>query len=67
MRLRVYRTPNIDRIAKEGNRYRLNAEEDPEDFNYPRDPRFKALLGPRAEPWPLDSKVSEPIAPSQLT
>jgi arylsulfatase A-like enzyme len=30
-----------------GNLYHLNAEEDPEDFNYPRDPRFKQLFGPR--------------------
>jgi arylsulfatase len=30
-----------------GNLYHLNAEEDPEDFNYPRDPRFKERFGPR--------------------
>jgi arylsulfatase len=30
-----------------GNLYHLNAEEDPEDFNYPRDPRFKEMFGPR--------------------
>jgi arylsulfatase A-like enzyme len=30
-----------------GNLYHLNAEEDPEDFNYPRDPKFKELVGPR--------------------
>jgi arylsulfatase len=30
-----------------GNLYHLNAEEDPEDFNYPRDPRFKEIMGPR--------------------
>jgi arylsulfatase A-like enzyme len=30
-----------------GNLYHLNAEEDPEDFNYPRDPRFRQLFGPR--------------------
>jgi arylsulfatase A-like enzyme len=30
-----------------GNLYHLNAEEDPEDFNYPRDPKFKELFGPR--------------------
>ena len=30
-----------------GNLYHLNAEEDPEDFNYPRDPRFKQAFGPR--------------------
>lgn len=30
-----------------GNLYHLNAEEDPEDRNYPNDPRFKAMFGPR--------------------
>src|SRR5947208_1405940 len=30
-----------------GNLYHLNAEEDPEDFNYPRDPRFRQTFGPR--------------------
>src|SRR5262245_6489408 len=30
-----------------GNLYHLNAEEDPEDFNYPQDPRFRETLGPR--------------------
>jgi arylsulfatase len=30
-----------------GNLYHLNAEEDPEDFNYPRDPKFKEMFGPR--------------------
>ena len=30
-----------------GNLYHLNAEEDPEDFNYLRDPKFKELFGPR--------------------
>src|SRR5262245_7859194 len=30
-----------------GNLYHLNAEEDPEDFNYPRDPKFKETFGPR--------------------
>src|SRR5262245_24871460 len=30
-----------------GNLYHLNAEEDPEDFNYPQDPKFKAYMGPR--------------------
>jgi len=31
-----------------GNLYHLNAEEDPEDFNYPQDPKFKEMFGPRA-------------------
>lgn len=30
-----------------GNLYHLNAEEDPEDFNYPRDPKFKEMFGTR--------------------
>ena len=30
-----------------GNLYHLNAEEDPEDPDYPKDPRFKEMFGPR--------------------
>jgi arylsulfatase A-like enzyme len=30
-----------------GNLYHLNAEEEPENFNYPRDPRFRQMFGPR--------------------
>jgi arylsulfatase A-like enzyme len=30
-----------------GNLYHLNAEEEPENFNYPRDPKFRELFGPR--------------------
>jgi len=30
-----------------GNLYHLNAEEEPEDFNYPRDPKFREQFGPR--------------------
>jgi len=30
-----------------GNLYHLNAEEDPEDPDYPKDPRFKEQFGPR--------------------
>jgi len=30
-----------------GNLYHLNAEEDPESFTYPRDPRVREALGPR--------------------
>ncbi len=30
-----------------GNLYHLNAEEDPEDPDYPKDPRFRAKFGPR--------------------
>jgi arylsulfatase len=30
-----------------GNLYHLNAEEEPELFTYPRDPRYKEMMGPR--------------------
>jgi len=30
-----------------GNLYHLNAEEEPENFNYPRDPKYLQLFGPR--------------------
>ncbi len=30
-----------------GNLYHLNAEEEPEDFNYPQDPKFREQFGPR--------------------
>ncbi|WP_394019333.1 arylsulfatase [Xanthobacter pseudotagetidis] len=30
-----------------GNLYHLNAEEEPENFNYPRDPAFRKQFGPR--------------------
>ncbi|MFV0280681.1 MAG: arylsulfatase [Rhodoblastus sp.] len=30
-----------------GNLYHLNAEEEPENFNYPRDPEFRKKFGPR--------------------
>lgn len=30
-----------------GNLYHLNAEEEPEDVDYPKDPKFKELYGPR--------------------
>ena len=30
-----------------GNLYHLNAEEDPEQDNYPKDPRFREMMGPR--------------------
>ena len=39
-----------------GNLYHLNAEEDPEAFTYPRDPKFRELLGPRGvlHTWATD-------------
>ena len=30
-----------------GNLYHLNAEQEPEDPDYPKDPKFKAMFGPR--------------------
>ncbi len=39
-----------------GNLYHLNAEEEPENVDYPKDPAFKAKYGPRGV---LDCKVSE--------
>jgi arylsulfatase A-like enzyme len=43
-----------------GNLYHLNAEEEPEGFNYPRDPKFKELLGPRGvlHTWATDTDDS---------
>src|ERR1035437_455828 len=39
-----------------GNRYHLNAEEDPETYSYPKDPAFKANFGPRGvlHSWATD-------------
>ncbi|KRA84113.1 arylsulfatase [Altererythrobacter sp. Root672] len=41
-----------------GNLYHLNAEEEPEMDNYPKDPRFKAKLGPRGviHSWATDKE-----------
>jgi arylsulfatase A-like enzyme len=39
-----------------GNLYHLNAEEEPEDFNYPRDPTFREKFGPRGV---LKTKASD--------
>jgi arylsulfatase A-like enzyme len=39
-----------------GNLYHLNAEEDPEDPDYPKDPAFKAKFGPRGV---IKSKASD--------
>jgi arylsulfatase A-like enzyme len=35
-----------------GNLYHLNAEEEPEDRNYPRDPEFRKRFGPRGSSSP---------------
>jgi arylsulfatase A-like enzyme len=45
-----------------GNLYHLNAEEDPEDFNYPRDPKFRELFGPRGV---LRCKASDTDDPTE--
>jgi arylsulfatase len=39
-----------------GNLYHLNAEEDPEQYNYPKDPRFRENFGPRGviHSWATD-------------
>ncbi len=47
-----------------GNLYHLNAEEDPEDEDYPKDPKFKARFGPRGvlrcKATDKDDKTDEP-------
>jgi arylsulfatase len=45
-----------------GNLYHLNAEEEPEHRNYPKDPAFRAKYGPRGV---LDSKSSETDDPTE--
>ena len=39
-----------------GNLYHLNAEEEPENVDYPKDPKFKAMFGPRGV---LDCKATD--------
>src|SRR6516165_1824543 len=47
-----------------GNLYHLNAEEEPEMYNYPKDPKFKEMFGPRGvvHSWATDKddKTVEP-------
>ncbi|MFN7805390.1 MAG: arylsulfatase [Planctomycetaceae bacterium] len=45
-----------------GNLYHLNAEEEPEHPDYPKDPAFRAKFGPRGV---LDSKASETDDPTE--
>ena len=45
-----------------GNLYHLNAEEEPEQFNYPRDPKFRELFGPRGV---LKCKASDTDDPTE--
>ena len=47
-----------------GNLYHLNAEEDPEDFYYPKDPKFKAMMGPRGV---LRTKATDKDDPTEQT
>ena len=49
-----------------GNLYHLNAEEEPEDPDYPKDPAFKKQFGPRAccTAWPTaraDKRSRTPV------
>ncbi len=47
-----------------GNLYHLNAEEEPELFNYPRDPKFRETFGPRgvlrAKATDVDDPTEQP-------
>jgi arylsulfatase len=45
-----------------GNLYHLNAEEDPEEFNYPQDPKFREQFGPRGV---LRCKASDKDDPTE--
>jgi arylsulfatase len=45
-----------------GNLYHLNAEEEPENFNYPRDPAFREKFGPRGV---LRCKATEQDDPTE--
>jgi arylsulfatase A-like enzyme len=45
-----------------GNLYHLNAEEEPENFNYPRDPAYRAEFGPRGV---LKCKASDRDDPTE--
>ena len=45
-----------------GNLYHLNAEEDPESFYYPRDPKFREMFGPRGV---LRTKAMEKDDPTE--
>jgi arylsulfatase A-like enzyme len=45
-----------------GNLYHLNSEEEPEDPDYPKDPKFHAMFGPRGV---LDCKASDKDDPTE--
>jgi arylsulfatase len=43
-----------------GNLYHLNAEEEPENVDYPKDPKFKAMFGPRGVLHCFATDVDDP-------
>jgi arylsulfatase len=43
-----------------GNLYHLNAEEEPEDPDYPKDPQFRARFGPRGVIRSLATDIDDP-------
>src|SRR5579862_7481931 len=45
-----------------GNLYHLNSEEEPEDPDYPKDPKFRAMFGPRGV---LDCKATDTDDPTE--
>jgi len=45
-----------------GNLYHLNSEEEPEDTDYPKDPKFHAMFGPRGV---LDCKATDVDDPTE--
>jgi arylsulfatase A-like enzyme len=53
-----------------GNLYHLNTEEEPEDFNYPRDPAFRAKFRPRGalkcNAADVDDPTVDPLMPKKL-
>ncbi len=49
-----------------GNLYHLNAEEDPEDPDYPKDPRFRARFGPRGVLRCTATNVDDPTVDPQF-
>ena len=49
-----------------GNLYHLNAEEEPEDPQYPKDPRFKQRFGPRGALRCKASEVDDPTVDARF-
>ena len=48
-----------------GNLYHLNAEEEPQNSDYPKDPRFRAKFGPRGVLRSKATKVDDPTVDPQ--